>query len=91
MKNGKIKPGMGEKLKRACESLSEKQRKGVLVGMLLTSIILCSITVTRTFTRLLSHDTHRELPIGRHTPADSLYRTDKDSIMYHSKLMDNGR
>ena len=91
MKNEKVKPSMGEKLKRACENLSEKQRKGVLIGMLLVSIILCSITITRTFARLFSHNTRKELPIGRHAPADSLYRTDKDSIMYHSKSMDNGR
>jgi len=91
MKSRKIKTEIGEKLKDVCESLSEKERKGVLVGMLLISTILCGITVARTFGRFLSHGTQKELPFGKHVPADSLHRTDKDSIMYHSKSTDNGR
>ncbi len=91
MKSRKIKTEIGEKLKNICESLSEKERKGVLVAMLVISTILCGITVARAFGRFLSHGTQKELPFGKHVPADSLHRTDKDSIMYHSKSMDNGR
>lgn len=91
MKSRKIKTEIGEKLKGVCESLSEKERKGVLVGMLLISTILCGITVTRAFGRFLSHDTQKGLPFGKYVPADSLQRTDKDRIMYHSKSMDNGK
>lgn len=90
MKNGNIKAGINEKLRRACENLSEKQRKGVLVSMLVISIILCGMTLTRVFGRFFSHST-QELPFGKYVPVDSLHRTDKDSIMYHSKSMDNGR
>lgn len=91
MENEKIKAGIGEKLRRACESLSEKQRKGMLVGMLVISIILCGITVTRAFGRFFSHGSQQGLPFDRHIPVDSLHRINKDSIMYHSKSMDNGR
>ena len=91
MKNVNIKAGINEKLRRACENLSEKQRKGVLVGMLVVSIILCGMTLTRAFGRFFSHGTQQELPFGKYVPVDSLHRTDKDSIMYHSKSMDNGR
>ena len=91
MKSRKIKTEISEKLKNVCEELSEKERKGVLVGMLVISTVLCAITVTRAFGRFLSHGTQKELPFGKHVPADSLHRTDKDSIMYHSKSMDNGR
>ena len=91
MKSRKIKTEISEKLKNVCEELSEKERKGVLVGMLVISTVLCAITVTRAFGRFLFHDTQKELPLGKHVPADSLHRTDKDSIMYHSKSMDNGR
>lgn len=86
MKNKKIKAEIGEKLKNACESLSEKERKGMLVGMLVISTVLCGITVTRAFGRFLSHGSQRELPSGKDAPADSLLRTDKNSIMYHSKF-----
>ena len=34
MKSRKIKTEISEKLKNVCEELSEKERKGVLVGML---------------------------------------------------------
>ena len=91
MKSREIKTEIGEKLKCVCESLSEKERKGVLVGMLAVSTVLCGVTVARAFGRFLSHGTPKELPFGRHVPADSLHRTDKDSIMYHSKSTDNGR
>lgn len=91
MKSKKIKTEIGEKLKGVCESLSEKERKGVLVGMLVISTILCGVTVARAFGRFLFHGTQKELPFSKHIPADSLHRTDKDSIMYHSKSMDNGR
>lgn len=86
MKNKKIKAEIGEKLKNVCESLSEKERKGVLIGMLVISTVLCGITVARAFGRFLSHGSQRELPSGKDAPADSLRRTDKDSIMYHSKF-----
>lgn len=82
MKKGKIKADIGRKLRDVCESLSEKERRGVLVGMLVISTILCGITVTRAFGRFLSHGTPKELNV----PADSLHRTNKDSIMYHSKF-----
>lgn len=85
MKNRKIKTEIGEKLKDVCESLSEKERKGVLIGMLVISTILCGITVTRAFGRFLFHGTQKELPFDRNTPVDSLHRTDKDSIMFHPK------
>lgn len=85
MKKVKLKTDIGGKLRQVCDALSEKQRKGVLVGMLVISTILCGITVTRAFGRFFSRGTQKELPFGRHAPADSLYRTDKDSIMYHSK------
>ena len=85
MKNRKIKTEIGEKLKNVCESLSEKERKRVLVGMLVISTILCGITVARAFGRFLSHGTQKELPFGRNTPVDSLHQTDRDSIMYHPK------
>ena len=45
MKSRKIKTEISEKLKNVCEELSEKERKGVLVGMLVTSTVLCGITV----------------------------------------------
>lgn len=47
----KIKADIGEKLKNLCESLSERERKKVLIGMLVISAILCGITVTRAFGR----------------------------------------
>ena len=72
MKSRKIKTEISEKLKNVCEELSEKERKGVLVGMLVTSTVLCGITVARAFGRFLH-------------PVDSLHRADKDSIMYHPK------
>ena len=83
MKSRKIKTEIGEKLKNICESLSEKERKGVLVAMLVISTILCGITVARAFERFLSHGTQKELPFVH--PADSIHRADKDSIMYHPK------
>ena len=85
MKSRKIKTEISEKLKNVCEELSEKERKGVLVGMLAVSTVLCGVTVAHAFGRFLSHGTPKELPFGRHVPADSLHRTDKDSIMYHPK------
>ena len=63
--------------------ISEKLKKGVLVGMLAISTVLCAITVTRAFGRFLSHGTQKELPFVH--PADSIHRADKDSIMYHPK------
>lgn len=51
MKSRKIKTEISEKLKNVCEELSEKERKGVLVGMLVTSTVLCGITVARAFGR----------------------------------------
>lgn len=91
MKTVKIKRDIGSNLKAVCDSLSEKQRKGVLVGMLVVSIILCGMTLTRAFGRFFSHGAQQELPFGKYVPVDSLHRTDKDSITYHSKSMDNGR
>ena len=89
MKSRKIKTEISEKLKNVCEELSEKERKGVLVGMLVTSTVLCGITVARAFGRFLSHGTQKELPFVH--PVDSLHRADKDSIMYHPKPTSNGR
>ena len=86
MKSRKIKTEIGEKLKNICESLSEKERKGVLVAMLVISTILCGITVARAFGRFLSHGTQKELPFVH--PADSIHRADKDSIMYHPKTQE---
>ena len=83
MKSKKIKTEIGEKLKGVCESLSEKERKGVLVGMLAVSTVLCGVTVAHAFGRFLSHGTPKELPFGRHVPADSLHRTDKDLSLIH--------
>ena len=51
--------------------------------MLVTSTVLCGITVARAFGRFLSHGTQKELPFVH--PVDSLHRADKDSIMYHPK------
>ena len=68
MKSRKIKTEISEKLKNVCEELSEKERKGVLVGMLVTSTVLCGITVARAFGRFLSHGTQKELPFERNTP-----------------------
>lgn len=83
MKSRKIKTEISEKLKNVCEELSEKERKGVLVGMLVTSTVLCGITVARAFGRFLSHGTQKELPFG---PSGGLPPpADKDSIMYHPK------
>lgn len=65
MKSRKIKTEISEKLKNVCEELSEKERKGVLVGMLAISTVLCAITVTRAFGRFLSHGTQKELPFVR--------------------------
>lgn len=84
MKNRKIKTEIGERLKRVCESLTEKERKGVLVGMLVISVILCGITVTRAFGRFFSHGTQKVLPFAH--PVDSLHRNGKDSIIYHPKF-----
>ncbi len=64
MKSKKIKTEIGEKLKGVCESLSEKERKGVLVGMLAVSTVLCGVTVAHAFGRFLSHGTPKELPFG---------------------------
>lgn len=85
MQSRKIKSEIGEKLKNICESLSEKERKGVLVGMLVISTILCGITVARAFGRFLSHGTQKELPFGRNTQVDSLHQSSKDGIMFHPK------
>lgn len=85
MKNGQIKTEIGGRLKKVCESLSETERKGVLIGMLVISTILCGITVARAFRRFFSHGTQKELPFSKCTPTDSLHRTDKDSIMFHPK------
>ena len=83
MKSRKIKAEISEKLKNACEELSEKERKEVIVGMLVISTVLCGITVTRAFGRFLSHGTQKELPFVH--PVDFLHRADQDSIMYHPK------
>ena len=91
MKLVKAKTDIGSRLKEVCDNLSEKQRKGVLVGMLVVSTVLCGITMTRAFGRFSAHGTQQELPFGTYAPVDSLHRMDKDSIMYHSKPMDNGR
>ena len=88
MKSRKIKTEIGEKLKGVCESLSEKERKGVLVGMLVISTILCGITITRAFGRFLSHGIQKELPFGRNTPVDSLHQINRDCIMYHPKTQE---
>ena len=81
MKSRKIKTEISEKLKNVCEELSEKERKGVLVGMLAISTVLCAITVTRAFGRFLSHGTQKELPFVH--PVDSLHRADKDLSLIH--------
>lgn len=86
MKSGKIKTEISGRLKHYCDSLSAEQRKKVLIGMLVISIILCGITVTRAFGRFLSHGTQKELPFGSGVPADSLHRTEKDSLMYQPKF-----
>ena len=57
MKSRRIKTEISEKLKNVCEELSEKERKGVLVGMLAISTVLCAITVTRAFGRFLPRHT----------------------------------
>lgn len=88
MKNRKIKTEIGEKLRDVCESLSGKERKGVLIGMLVISTILCGITVARAFGRFLSHGTQKELPFGGNTQVDSFHLTGKDSIMYHPKTQE---
>lgn len=85
MKTVKIRTDLSSKLRQVCDNLSEKQRKGVLVGMLVISIILCSITVTRAFGRFFTYGTEKELPFGKYAPADSLHRTNKDSRMYYPK------
>lgn len=93
MKSREIKTEIGEKLKGVCESLSEKERKGVLVGMLVICTILCGITVMRVFGRFLSRGTQKELPFSRNMPVDSLHLIDinRNSIMYHSKPQEYGR
>lgn len=63
MKSRKIKTEISEKLKNVCEELSEKERKGVLVGMLVTSTVLCGITVARAFGRFLSHGTQKGVAV----------------------------
>lgn len=83
MKSRKIKTEISEKLKNVCEELSEKERKGVLVGMLVTSTVLCGITVARAF-GVFSLTAHKRSCRLVH-PVDSLHRADKDSIMYHPK------
>lgn len=83
-----IKTDITGRLKNFCESLSGKERKGVLIGMLVISTILCGITVTRAFGRFLSHGTQKELPFGGNTQVDSLRLTGKDSIMYHPKTQE---
>ena len=69
MKSRKIKTEISEKLKKVCEELSEKERKGVLVGMLVISTVLCGITVTRAFGRFLSHG-----KIGRASCRERVFR-----------------
>ena len=59
MKKVKLKTDIGGKLRQVCDALSEKQRKGVLVGMLVVSTILCGITVTRAFGRFFFRGTQR--------------------------------
>ena len=88
MKSRKIKTEISEKLKNVCEELSEKERKGVLVGMLVTSTVLCGITVARAFGRFLSHGTQKELPFVHPVAVDSLHQSGKDSIMYHPKTQE---
>ncbi|CDM02698.1 hypothetical protein BN890_2450 [Bacteroides xylanisolvens SD CC 1b] len=63
MKSRKIKTEISEKLKNVCEELSEKERKGVLVGMLVTSTVLCGITVARAFGRFSSHGTTKGVAV----------------------------
>lgn len=76
MKSRKIKTEISEKLKNVCEELSEKERKGVLVGMLVTSTVLCGITVARAFGRFLSHGTQKELRLSiRWTPSTGRIKT----------------
>ena len=81
-----IKTEITGRLKNFCESLSGKERKGVLIGMLVISTILCGITVARAFGRFFSHGMEKELPFGKDIPADSFHRTGKDSVMYHPKF-----
>jgi len=48
MKSRKIKTEISEKLKNVCEELSEKERKGVLVGMLaISTVSMCYHRNTR--------------------------------------------
>ena len=64
MKSREIKTEIGEKLKGVCESLSEKERKGVLVGMLAVSTVLCGVTVAR----------FRTFPFSRHTKGTAVWQ-----------------
>ena len=76
MKSRKIKTEISEKLKNVCEELSEKERKGVLVGMLVTSTVLCGITVARAFGRFLSHGHKRSCRLSiRWTPSTGRIKT----------------
>lgn len=86
MKKIKIKADISERLKKGCESLSEKERKKVLIAMLVISTILCGITVTRAFGRFFSHGTQKELPFDH--PVGSPHRSVEDSITYHSKTIE---
>lgn len=76
METIKNKMNVSEKLRQACDGLSAKQRKGVLVGILIISTILCGITVTRALGRFLAPGNGNgiELPYGN------------DSTTYHSKF-----
>ena len=89
MKSRKIKTEISEKLKNVCEELSEKERKGVLVGMLVTSTVLCGITVARAFGRFLSHGTQKELPFVH--PVDSLHRAEKEKKVLTPEEMEKRR
>lgn len=88
-----IKSTVRERLKAYLESLSEKQRRGILVAMLLLTCIASGIVLIRAAGRLTPArdmtelpfeegslaDTLRRLPVPQKGQETSIYRTIKQS------------
>lgn len=69
-----IKSTAGERLKTYLDGLSEKQRRGILIAMLIFTCIASGIVLLRTASRLTPARERMELPFGEGSLSDTLRR-----------------
>jgi len=67
-----IKSTVKEKAKAYLESLSEKQKRGILIAMLVFTCIASGIVLLRAVSRLKPAHAGMELPFGRGSMTDML-------------------